>query len=323
MTATRYAYYPGCSGKGVGRAYEESLLSVFEHLGAGLDELEDWNCCGATAWPSVDEGQANALAARNLALTEDRSPGEGPVDLVAACTGCYRALVRAEHVLGERGPTAAKIGGALEAIGLDYEGRVRTRHPLDILVNEIGLDRIREAVVRPLTGVKVASYYGCLLVRPFATFDDQWNPTSMDRLVEAVGAEPVDWPLKTRCCGGSCYCGGPVIGVMPEATMQLSHALLREAKARDADLIVTICPLCQFNLEGFQHRMTKRFGHPHDMPVAFISQLVGIALGIDEKRLGIHRLLRWHLPEREPAGRREPAAVGAPASAEGGGDARA
>ncbi|HJW74172.1 MAG TPA: heterodisulfide reductase-related iron-sulfur binding cluster, partial [Thermoleophilia bacterium] len=114
-----------------------------------------------------------------------------------------------------------------------------------------------------------------------------------------VGAEPVDWPLKTRCCGGSCYCGGPVIGVMPEATMQLSHALLREAKARDADLIVTICPLCQFNMEGFQDRMTRRFGHPHDMPVAFISQLVGIALGIDEKRLGIHRLLRWHLPGRE------------------------
>lgn len=319
MTA-RYAYYPGCSGKGVGRAYEESLLAVFEHLGAGLDELEDWNCCGATAWPSVDEGQANALAARNLALTEDRAPDGGPVDLVAACTGCYRALVRAESVLNERGPDAAKLGGALAAIGLDYEGRARARHPLDILVNEIGLDRIREAVVRPLTGVKVASYYGCLLVRPFATFDDQWNPTSMDRLVEAVGAEAVDWPLKTRCCGGSCYCGGPVIGVMPEATMQLSHALLREAKARDADLMVTICPLCQFNMEGFQDRMTKRFGHPHDMPVAFISQLVGIALGIDEKRLGIQRLLRWHLPEREPVAVGG-LAVGAAASVEGGGDA--
>jgi heterodisulfide reductase subunit B len=322
MSATRYAYYPGCSAKGVGRAYEESLLAIFEHLGAGLDELEDWNCCGATAWPSVDEDQANALAARNLALTEDRAPGEGPVDLVASCTGCYRALVRAEHVLGERGPTAAKIGGALASIGLDFEGRARARHPVDILVNEIGLDRIRDAVVRPLTGLKVASYYGCLLVRPFAAFDDQWNPTSMDRLVEAVGAEPVDWPLKTRCCGGSCYCGGPVIGVMPEATMQLSHALLREAKVREAAMIVTICPLCQFNLEGFQDRMTKRFGHPHDMPVAFISQLLGFAFGLDERRLGIHRLLRWRLPEPE----REAVAVAAPtgpasAPGEGGGDA--
>lgn len=319
-SSTRYTYYPGCSAKGVGRAYEESLLAVFEHLGAGLDELEDWNCCGATAWSSVDQDQAFALAARNLALAEDRAPDAGPVDLVTACTGCYRALLKAEQALGERGPAAAKVGGALAAIGLDYEGRARTRHPLDILVNEIGLERIREAVVRPLTGLRVASYYGCLLVRPFATFDDQQNPTSMDRLVEALGAEPVDWPLKTRCCGGSCYCGGPVIGVMPEATMQLSHALLREAKARDADLIVTICPLCQFNLEGFQDRMTKRFGHPHDMPVAFISQLVGVALGIDEKRLGIHRLLRWRLPAAR-APEREHAAVAASSAPEGGADA--
>jgi heterodisulfide reductase subunit B len=317
MTATRYTYYPGCSGKGVGRAYEESLLTVFERLGAGLDELDDWNCCGATAWPSVDEDQANALAARNLALTEQRTPGAGPVDLVAACTGCYRALVRAEHVLGERGPAAQKIGGGLASIGLDYEGRARARHPLDILVNEIGLDAISAAVVRPLTGLKVASYYGCLLVRPFATFDDQWNPTSMDRLVAAIGAEPVDWPLKTRCCGGSCYCGGPVIGVMPEATMQLSYALLREATKRGAEMIVTICPLCQFNMEGFQDRMSKRFNHPLDVPVAFISQLVGIALGIDEKALGIKRLLRWRLPERDPI------AAGVGSAAEGGGDARA
>jgi heterodisulfide reductase subunit B len=319
MTATRYAYYPGCSARGVGRAYEESLMAVFERLGTGLDELEDWNCCGATAWPSVDEGQANALAARNLALTEDRAPDGGPVDLVAACTGCYRALVRAEHVLGERGAGAGKVEGALASIGLNYEGRARARHPVDILVNEIGLDRIREAVVRPLEGVKVASYYGCLLVRPFSTFDDQHNPTSMDRLVAALGAEPVEWPLKTRCCGGSCYCGGPVIGAMPEATMQLSYALLREATKRGAEMIVTICPLCQFNLEGFQGRMSRRFGRPLDVPVAFISQLVGIALGIDERALGIHRLLRWRLPERTAD--REPVTVGA--APEGGGDAPA
>jgi heterodisulfide reductase subunit B len=106
-----------------------------------------------------------------------------------------------------------------------------------------------------------------------------------------------------------------VIGVMPEATMQLSHALIREAKARDVDVMVTVCPLCQFNLEGFQDRMTKRFGHPHDMSVAFVSQLVGIALGIDEKRLGMQRLIRWRLPAREPV------AAGASAPAEGGDDA--
>jgi heterodisulfide reductase subunit B len=317
MSVTRYTYYPGCSAEGVGRAFTESLYAVFEHLGAGLNELEDWNCCGATAWPSVDQDQAFALAARNLALAEDRAPGAGPVDVVASCAGCYRALLKAEEALGVPGSSAAKLGGALAAIGLDYEGRARSRHAVDIMVNEIGLDRIREAVVRPLTGMKVASYYGCQLVRPSARFDDQQDPTSMDRLVEAIGAEPVDWPLKTRCCGGSCYCGGPVIGVMPDATMQLSYALLREAAKRGAEVVATSCPLCHFNLEGFQDRMARRFGHPVDVPVAFVTQLVGLALGIDEKRLGLHRLLHWRLPERTAAAERERVA------AEGGIHARA
>jgi heterodisulfide reductase subunit B len=302
MMATTYTYYPGCSAGGVGRAFTESLYAVFERLGAGLEELEDWNCCGATAWPSVDQRQAYALSARNLALAEDRVPGPGPVDLVASCTGCYRALLKAQKALEAATPTSVRLRDALAAIGLEFTGRARVRHPVDILLNEIGLDRIREAVVRPLTGVRVASYYGCQLVRPFATFDDSRNPTSMDRLVEAVGAEPVDWPLKARCCGGSCYCGGPVIGAMPEATMQLSYALLREASKRGADVVVTICPLCEFNLEGFQDRMAKRFGHPLDMPIGFITQLIGLALGIDERALGIHRLLHWRLPERVPAG---------------------
>ncbi len=322
MSGTRYTYYPGCSAKGVGRAFTESLQAVFEHLGAGLDELEDWNCCGATAWPSVDADQGFALGARNLALAEDRAPGEGPVDVLASCTGCYRALLKTEQALARSGRTAEKIGGALAAIGLDYEGRARVRHPVDILLNEIGVDAISDAVVRPLTGLKVACYYGCLLVRPFAAFDDQYNPMSIDRLVAAVGAEPIEWPLKTRCCGGSCYCGGPVIGAMPEATMQLSYALLREATKRGADMIATICPLCQFNLEGFQGRMSKRFDRPLDVPSVFVSQLLGVAMGIDEHKLGIHRLQRWRLPEREPAAGRVPVAAGAKA-AEGGRDARA
>jgi heterodisulfide reductase subunit B len=300
MSETTYAYYPGCSATGLGRGFTESLDAVFAHLGVGLEDLEDWNCCGTSAWTSVDQDQAFALSARNLALAEDRAPGGGPVDLIASCTGCYRSLLNTERALATPGPTADKIGGALATIGLDYEGRTRVRHPLDILVNEIGLDAISAAVVRPLTGLKVASYYGCLLVRPFATFDDAHDPMSMDRLVEAVGAEPIRWPLKTRCCGASVYCGGAVAGAMPDATMQLSYALLREATERGADTVATICPLCQFNLEAFQGPMARRFGRRLDMPAVFISQLLGVAFGIDEERLGIRRLLRWYLPEREP-----------------------
>jgi heterodisulfide reductase subunit B len=296
----RYAYYPGCSAKGVGRAYEESLLAVFEGLDSGLDELDDWNCCGATAWPSVDEDKARALSARNLALAESARPGPEPADLVAACAGCYRALLGTERSLAESSAAAARIDGALGAIGLRRDGRARVRHPLDVLVNDVGLDRISAAVTRPLEGVKIACYYGCLLVRPYATFDDEHNPTSMERLMQAVGAETIDWPVKTRCCGGSCYCGGPVIGTMPEATLRLSYGLLHEAKKRGANAIAAVCPLCEFNLEGFQDRMTREFGEPLDMTVGFISQFVGVALGLDERKLGIQRMLRWHLPAPEP-----------------------
>ena len=296
-----YAYYPGCSARGTGRSYEESLLAVFEALGAGLDALDDWNCCGATAYPAVDAVKGFALSARNFALAEDARPGTEPVDLVAPCAGCYRALLKSERALADGGPVAERVGGALRAAGLRYEGRARARHPLDVLVNDIGLERIADAVVRPLEGLRVACYYGCLLVRPYATFDDQREPTSMERLLRALGAEPVDWPLRTRCCGGSCYCGGPLVGVLPEATLRLSHLLLEDAEGRGATVIATVCPLCQFNLEAFQGQMARTFGKPVGLTVGFFTQVVGLALGLDERALGIHRMLNWRLlaPARE------------------------
>ena len=311
----RYAYYPGCSVGGTGRAYEESLVAVLEALGAGLDELDDWNCCGATAFQAVDEDKGIALAARNLVLAEGRAPDSEPVDLVTPCAGCFRALLTAHGSLEERGPVARRIDGALGAVGLRYGRRVRVRHAVDLLVNEIGIEAVSEAVTRPLEGLKVACYYGCLLVRPTATFDDQYHPMSMDRLMQAVGAEPIDWSLKTRCCGGSCYGADPFSGTMPQATLWLGHAILIEAKRRGAEAIVTACPLCQFNLEAFQGPMSREFGEPVDMTVGYITQFLGLALGVPERKLGIHRMLRWRLPAREPA------AAAAPA-AEGGGDAR-
>ncbi len=297
-----YAYYPGCSAKGTAKSYEESLFAVFKALGSDLDELDDWNCCGATAFPSLDRDKAFALAARNLALAEKEAPGDSVIDLVAPCAGCYRAFVKTQRAFDEDEAAKERANKALQAVGLRYQGRVRARHPLDVLVNDIGLERVAEAVTRPLKGVKVACYYGCLLVRPNALFDDQHNPTSMDRLMRAIGGEPIEWPLKTSCCGGSCYCGGPLIGTMPDATLRLSYVLLREARKRGADIVVTVCSLCQFNLEAFQDRMSREFDDPFEMIVAFLPQVLGIALGQDERTLGIQRLLRWRLPElRAPA----------------------
>jgi len=304
-----YAYYPGCSAKGTGRSYEESLRAVFGALGAGLDELHDWNCCGASGFPAVDAAKAAALSARNLALAEDARPGAGPVDVVAPCAGCYRALLKTERALTGGGEMAARVTGALGAAGLRYDGRARARHPLDVLVNDIGLERIAAASVRPLGGLRVACYYGCLLVRPHATFDDQRAPTSMERLLAAAGAEPVEWPMRTRCCGGSCYCGGPLIGALPEATLRLSYRLLKDAQRRGAQAIATVCPLCQFNLEAFQRQMNRTFDEPIDVSVGFFTQLLGTALGLSERALGAQRMLHWRLPD--------------PAAAQGGAHVRA
>ncbi len=297
----RYPYFPGCSLKGSSKAYEQSLLAVFETLGEDLDELEDWNCCGATAYFAVNETKAYALTARNLALAEAQTEDEAPVDLVAPCAGCYMMLLKIQRRLDEQPELRERIDGALRAGGLRYDGRVHVRHPLDVLVNDVGLERIADAVVRPLTGLRVACYYGCLLVRPHATFDDQHNPTSMDRLMRALGAEPVDWPSKVRCCGGSC-CGGPLVGTIREAGLRLIYVLLEDAKRHGADVLATACPLCQFNLECFQARVAREFGEPVDLTVGFFTQVLGLALGLDDRALGIDGMLRWRLPELASAG---------------------
>lgn len=167
---------------------------------------------------------------------------------------------------------------------MQYEDKVRVRHPLDVLVNDIGLEIIAGQVKRPLSGLKVACYYGCQIVRPYATFDDQHEPLTMEQLVLALGAEVVDWPLKTRCCGGS------LTGTVQEVGLRLNYILLKEAKKRGADVIVTTCPLCQFNLECYQPRIGRRFNDRIDMPIVYFSQLLGLAFGLPERKLGMHRL---------------------------------
>lgn len=281
-----YLYYPGCccALKATGRAYEESLLSVFDALGVEYRELHDWNCCGATMYMAVDEKRSWALSLRNLALAESQA-GNGAVDLVTPCSACYVVMKKAQKAVAEGGESGEALTQALSAAGLSYRGTVRVRHPLDVLMNDVGLGRITAAVRRPLSGLRVACYYGCLLTRPFSTFDDASHPQSMDRLVAALGAEPLDWPLKTRCCGGS------LTGTVEEVGLRLSYILLKEAHRRGAHVVVTACPFCECNLECFQRKVQKEYPDLASLPAVFFTQLLGVALGLPRKALGLQRLL--------------------------------
>ncbi len=274
-----YAYFPGCSLRGTGRAYEESLLAVFRALNIEMEELPDWNCCGATTYMSFDEIQSYALAGRNLAIAS-----RWKQDIVAPCAACYLVLNKTHHYIREYPHIRYIVERSLSSIGLEYQENVKVLHPLEILLNEVGLAKLKAVVKRPLKELKIAPYYGCQIVRPYATFDDQRNPVSMDKLLEACGAKIVYYPVKTRCCGGSQK------GSLPEIGLDLIRYLLRTAAVNGANVISVACPLCQFNLEVFQKEAVGS-DTPQPLPILYFTQLIGLALGIGERELGLQRSL--------------------------------
>jgi len=277
----KYSYFPGCSLKGTGKGYEESLLPVMRELGVELEEIDDWNCCGATAYMALDELKACTLASRNLALAQKA----GHKEMLAPCSACYLVLNKSQHYMQDSPKVGRAVNKALKTIGLEGGTDIPVRHPLDVILNVIGLDAVKKRVHQPLKGLKVAPYYGCQIVRPYATFDDQYNPKSMDRLLEALGATVVEFPLKTRCCGGS------LTGTLPEPGLLCSYILLKEAKKRGADVIATVCPLCQFNLEAYHDKIEAKFNDSARVPVVFFSQLMGLAFGLSAAETALARNL--------------------------------
>jgi heterodisulfide reductase subunit B2 len=273
-----YVYYPGCSLKGNSKHYEESILPVFREVKMPLQELEDWNCCGATAYFSVDDSMAAAICGRNLSLAEKLGK-----DIIAPCAGCFLTLKKSNKFLAGGSEKAQKILSALEKAGCSYGGKVDVKHPLQILSQDEIFEKIKSKVTRPLTGLRVACYYGCQLVRPFTDFDDPDYPLSLDRLMAVTGAEPVDYSGKTRCCGGS------LTGTIEEVGLRLNYILLKEAKRKGANVIVTICPLCQFNLEVLQDKIVKKYKEKVTIPILYFSQLLGLALGLPKQDLGFSR----------------------------------
>jgi heterodisulfide reductase subunit B2 len=277
----KYLYYPGCSLKSSGKLYEDSLLAVFKTLGVEVQELEDWNCCGATNYMSINEHHAIAITARNLALAEMQGGGE----LIAPCAACYMGLLKTQNYLETDPELRETVVNQLSRQGLTQERTIKVRHPLDVLVNDVGLEAIRKAVKVPLSSVKAACYYGCQLIRPFATFDNAHDPQTMDKIARALDAEPVEWPIKTRCCSGS------MTSTLTHIGLSMNFELLKEAKFRGANVMLTACPLCQFNLECFQGKITRKFHEDIKMPVMYFTQLMGLAFGIPSKELGLHKML--------------------------------
>lgn len=272
----KYAYYPGCSLECSSAAYDVSVRAVAELLGIELKELDDWNCCGATEYFSQDELTASSVIARNLALVEPDLN-----QLVAPCAACYLNLKKVDHLMGEHADLSAKINQALAAGGLRYQaGRVRVRHLLDVIHTDIGEQAIRDKVVRPLTGLRVAPYYGCQVVRPYNGFDDPEQPVKLDELFTWLGAEVVDYPVKTHCCGGH------MTQISEPQAFELHRRLLQNAVEYEADMILCMCPMCQLNLDAYQNRVNGLFNTHFKMPIVFFTQMLGIAFGIEPKKLG-------------------------------------
>jgi heterodisulfide reductase subunit B len=276
----KYLYYPGCSAEATGKAYDISTRALMEKLGVGLVELPDWNCCGATSYFSVRELDSFAIAARNMAIAQEM----GEDEICVICNACYTSLAKANRYMADDPKVFEAVNGALGAVGRSYDGQVKIRHIMDILINDIGLEAIEERVTRRLTGVRVAPYYGCQFSRPMGDFDDVQFPTTMDRLFQAMGADVItDWDAKTDCCGGM------MMLTKRDGALRLCHELLIAARQYKADVIVAACPLCEMNLEGYQRQVNQAYGTDFDIPVMYFTQLAGLALGADPKQLAIDK----------------------------------
>ncbi len=273
---SKYAYFPGCSLHSTAREYELSTKNLSQELGVELVDVPDWNCCGASSAHVTDRGLDLALNGRNLTL----AAGIG-LDLVVPCASCYRRLASSRKSLSEDPALSQQIAAVL---GQPLALSSQVRSLLEVFTTDEVLDKMQRGARKSLSGLKVAAYYGCLLVRPAkaANLDDPENPVSLDKLVTLMGGEALPWPFKTECCGGS-------LSLTDEDSSRvLIERILNMAKESGAECVVTACPLCQSNLDMRQMQLAKSTGRDYNMPVLYFTQLMGLVLGLGEKALGLN-----------------------------------
>jgi len=272
-----YVFYPGCSLESTAKEYAASTKAVARALGLDLPDLPGWTCCGSTAAHQSDRLLSLALPAQNLIAASGRT-------VAVCCAACYSRLKLANHEIASNEESRRQVG---EVLGVDYDGSTPVKHLLEVLRDDVGFDEIAEHVSRPLAGLRVAAYYGCLLVRPPAVmrFDDAENPTVLDDALTAASAEPVEWPYKTECCGAS-YSITKV-----SIVKRLAHQILAMARDAGADCIATACPLCQLNLDMRQGDIEAASNEKFNLPIFYFTQLLGLALGLPVNQLGLRSLI--------------------------------
>lgn len=292
----RYAYYPGCSLMESAQEFDVSVLAVMERLGVELEEIPDWTCCGASAAEPVSKLMNYALPARNLAIVEKEMGGEDGscLDVLAPCSACYLNLLKVDReVVGNR-HLHGRVNEVLAASGLVYGGNVKVRHLLDVLLNDVGAKIVEQKVTDGLEGMKIAPYYGCQILRPYPVFDDPGRPTSMEPLLKALGATVHDWDHGNQCCGASLMVGHRDVAI--RSVVDILNG------AEGADAIVTVCPLCQMNLEAYQGQAVK--GGGSYVPVLYLSQLMGLAFGMGEDAMQLKKNMTMTNKVRENIGNR-------------------
>jgi heterodisulfide reductase subunit B len=271
----KYFLYWGCSLEASGANYLVSLKPVGKALGLTFEEIEDWNCCGASiSYVGANDLSVKVLNARNLALAESK----GGYDIIAPCSSCYIQMVKVNHEIQESETVARQVNEILAEGRLKYTGKVKVRHLQDVLYHDVGVERIKQKVIKPLNGLKVAGYVGCQSVRPYGEYDSVEKPVAQDRLLEALGAEAVAFPKKLRCCGSGIFL------TEMEHCLGLVRNILEDAVGHGAQIVSTICPMCAMNLELYQERINRAHGTHFDVPIVYLTQLMAVAFGMDFKR---------------------------------------
>lgn len=273
------AYYPGCSLHASSQLYDIQNKLVFKKLNVDLREIEDWNCCGATSASKTNDFLSVALPARNLGIAD----ATGLSEILIPCSSCYSRTLVSQKRLQEDTSLRETIN---EELSHKVKGKIKVSSILEVLLPRVVSGELSEKATRKLEGLKPACYYGCLLTRfpsDVAVPDDVENPQGMEKVCKALGAEPIDWGYKTDCCGASAAVNDA------DVSLGLMAKILKDAAARGANCFVTTCPMCQFNVDAYQDQVAEKYGIRERLPVYFITELMGIAMGMSPQAMLVDR----------------------------------